>query len=70
MKLSWAWLGQLNRLAAVPRLVIVTFTFLTIGVPDIVGVILFKFFGINIVLPRKLRFPIRDRLLHRQPNPF
>lgn len=60
MELSWTWLGQLNRLAAVPRLVVVTFAFLTIGVPDIVGVILFKLFGINIMLAGKLRLPIRD----------
>jgi hypothetical protein len=66
--LTVAWLGQIDRLVAVPGLVVITFTLCAVGVPNIVRVILLKLVVVDVGLLRHLPLPISQRLIHRQAH--
>lgn len=66
--LTVAWLGQIDRLVAVPGLIVITFTLCTVGVPNIVRVILLKLVVVDVGLLCHLLFPIAQRLFHRQAH--
>ena len=54
---------QIDRLVAVPGLVVVALALLTIRVTDVIGVLLLKLFIVNIVLFGELSFPESERLV-------
>jgi len=45
-----AWLCQVDRLRAVPWLVIIALTLLTVGVTNVVSVLLFELVGVDVAL--------------------
>ena len=59
---------KVDRLVAVPWLVIVALSFLTITMSDVVCIVLLKFLRVNVMLSCELRLPELERLFHRQSN--
>mgnify|MGYP007004904918 CR=1 FL=1 len=57
MILTWPRCGQVNCLIAVPGLVVVSLTFLTIRVANVVGVLFLEFFTIDVILLCELALP-------------
>lgn len=57
MILTWPRCGQIDCLIAVPGLVVVSLTFLTIRVTNVVGVLLLEFFAINVIFLGELTLP-------------
>lgn len=64
MVFTLAWLCQSDGLCTIPWLVIITFSLLTVAVSNVIGVILLKFFTIDVFLFCKLSFPKLKRLFH------
>jgi len=62
--LTGAGLRQRNNFVAVPGLVIIAFSFGTIRVSNVVGVILFELFSVNIMFLDHFSLPEREGLLH------
>ena len=57
MVLTWAWCSQIDRLVAVPGLVVVALTFLAVGVANVISVLLLELLIVDVVLPSELSFP-------------
>ena len=66
--LSVCWRRKVDRLVAVPWLVIVALSFLAITMSDVVCIVLLKFLRVNVMLSCELRLPELERLFHRQSN--
>ena len=54
MVLAGTRCGKVDCLTAVPGLVVVALTLLTVRVADVVSILLFELVAINVVLPREL----------------
>ena len=61
---------QVDRLGAVPRLVVVALALLAVRVADVVGVLLFELVTINVVLASELGLPEAEGLVEGQTDTF
>ena len=59
---------QIDRLVAVPRPVVIALALGSVGMANVVRIVLFEFVRINIVLLGELLLPIPEGLIHSQTN--